>query len=174
MPAIFLFTGLSGSGKTTLANAVAANLKGQGNELCIIDGDVYRNTVNKDLGFSEDDRRENMRRLMEVAIQKQSQGQNVIIAAINPFEDQRLQLAEKAGAYVIYVECPLPTLMTRDTKGLYKRALLPNEHPEKLHNLTGVNDRYDVPAKPDLTINTHELTLEEALEQLTSFMTRLP
>ncbi|RYE18580.1 MAG: adenylyl-sulfate kinase [Sphingobacteriales bacterium] len=172
MSSILLFTGLSGSGKTTLANAVSLKLEAEGHAVIIIDGDIYRNTISKDLGFSEEDRRENMRRLMEVALQKRQLGHTVLVSAINPFEDQRLLLAEKTGAYIVYIECPLRVVTKRDTKGLYKRAMLPQDHPEKLHNLTGVNDRYDVPAQPDLTINSDELGIPEAVEKLMQFIRR--
>jgi adenylylsulfate kinase len=170
MQPILLFTGLSGSGKTTLAEALVEKLKQQQLSTAIIDGDVYRNTINKDLGFSEADRRENMRRLMQVAVEKQQQGHTVIIAAINPFEDLRLQLSNNTGAFIVYIDCPLPVLIKRDTKGLYKRALLPHTHPEKLHNLTGVNDRYDVPANPDLVIDSNHESMEGAVEKLYDFV----
>lgn len=151
---ILLFTGLSGAGKSTLAAALQQKLEQADYKVAVIDGDQYRNTLNKDLGFSEADRRENIRRLMLVAKEKKEEGFISIIAAISPFEDQRLQLSSDATTFVVYIKCSLDVLIERDTKGLYKRALLPGGHPDKLSNLTGVNDRYDIPALPDLTIDT--------------------
>lgn len=162
---LLLFTGLSGAGKSTLAAALAALLQSSYN-VEIIDGDHYRNTLNKDLGFSEADRRENIRRLVNVASQKSKAGIITIVAAINPFEDQRQQLVKEHGAQIVYIKCPMNILVERDTKGLYKRAMLPDEHPAKLHNLTGVNDRYDEPVKAALIIDTSAETIEAAAQRL--------
>ena len=167
---ILLFTGLSGAGKTTLSAALATLLKTEGFAVALIDGDYYRNTLNKDLGFSEADRRENIRRLVQVAIQKQQEGYISLMAAINPYEDQRRELSRDTGALIIYVHCPLPVLMARDTKGLYRRANLPDEHPDKLHNLSGVNDRYDIPEHFNVAINTAEETVESAAGRLLKFV----
>ena len=167
---ILMFTGLSGAGKSTLAKVLQQRLEQAGYPAAIIDGDQYRNTLNKDLGFSEADRRENIRRLMNVAKEKKQEGFISIIAAINPFEDQRLQLAQETAALVVYIKCAISTLIERDTKGLYKRAMLPDEHPDKLHNLTGVNDRYDIPAQPDIIIDTEAETIETAVGYLYNFV----
>lgn len=167
---ILMFTGLSGAGKSTLAKALQQRLEQAGHPVAIIDGDQYRNTLNKDLGFSEADRRENIRRLMNVAKEKKQEGFISIIAAINPFEDQRLQLAQETEAVVVYIKCAINTLIERDTKGLYKRAMLPDEHPDKLRNLTGVNDRYDIPVRPDIIIDTEAATEESAADCLYNFV----
>lgn len=167
---ILMFTGLSGAGKSTLAKALQQKLEQENHRVAVIDGDHYRSTLNKDLGFSEEDRRENIRRLMIVAEEKKQEGFITIIAAINPFEDQRQQLAKETGAFVVYIKCALPVLVERDTKGLYKRAMLPDEHPDKLHNLTGVNDRYDIPANPDIVIDTAVETVETAAGRLYNFV----
>lgn len=167
---ILMFTGLSGAGKSTLAKALQQKLEQENYRTVVIDGDQYRNTLNKDLGFSEADRRENIRRLMIVAGEKKQEGFISIIAAINPFEDQRRQLSQDTGALVIYIKCALDILMERDTKGLYKRAMLPDEHPDKLRNLTGVNDRYDVPAYADMIIDTAGESVEIATDRLYNFV----
>jgi adenylylsulfate kinase len=167
---ILTLTGLSGAGKSTLALALCEKLVDYNYQVEVIDGDAYRHTLNKDLGFSEADRRENIRRLMLLAEQKKQQGFIVLLAAINPFEDQRLQLAAATGALTIYIHCALPVLIERDTKGLYKRALLPDMHTDKLTNLTGVNARYDVPAQPDFIVDTAAESIEEAAKRLCCFV----
>ncbi len=167
---IIMLTGLSGAGKSTLALALREQLNAAGFNVAVIDGDQYRHTLNKDLGFSEADRRENIRRLLEVAKESQQAGAVTLIAAINPFEDQRLQITAATGALVIYVKCALELLIERDTKGLYKRALLPATDPQKLHNLSGVNDRYDEPLHPDLTIDTGAEAVDVAARRCFEFI----
>lgn len=167
---ILLFTGWSGAGKSTLANALASQLAKEKYKAIVIDGDHYRSTLHKDLGFTEADRRENIRRLVNVAQEKASEGYIAIVAAINPYEDQRQQIKTTTGAQVLYIKCSPQILMERDTRGLYKRALLPDDDPGKLHNLTGVNDRYDIPVKPDLVIDTTSLAVEAATQMLCNFV----
>ena len=168
--------GLSGAGKTTLTTAVKERLNEYGVKVEIIDGDEYRRTFCRDLGFSRADRYENIRRLALIASKFSAHGIVGIISAINPYQELRNELkATYPNVQTIYLECPLDVLITRDTKGLYKRALLPAGHPDKLTNLTGVNDPFDVPDNADLLINTSASTLEESVQQLSSFiMKRLP
>ncbi|NCD70232.1 adenylyl-sulfate kinase [Mucilaginibacter agri] len=163
-------TGLSGAGKTTLSNLVRARLAKLNLNCIVIDGDTYRQSLCKDLGFSQADRIENIRRLGAEAHRHAQQGTIAIIAAINPFEQSRRELGEMYGAKTIWVDCAMQTLIARDTKGLYKRALLLNNHPKKLNNLTGVNDIYEAPENPDLHICTHLLTPEEACERMLNFI----
>ncbi len=151
---ILQFTGLSGAGKSTLALLVQQQLAAEAVQVEIIDGDTYRQTLCKDLGFSQADRMENIRRLGSVANEQAKKGKIAIIAAINPFEAVRQELKTTYNAHTVWIQCGLPTLTQRDTKGLYRRAMLPDTHPEKINNLTGVNDVYEVPAAPDLVINT--------------------
>jgi len=162
---IVQLTGLSGAGKTTLAAGVKPLLEKQSLKVEIIDGDVYRKTLCKDLGFSKEDRMENIRRLGEVAWSFKDHTDIILIAAINPFEAVRNELKEKYDTKTIWVKCDIPVLLKRDTKGLYKRALLHDDHPDKLFNLTGVNDTYEIPASPDLTIDTSgELAAQSVLK----------
>ncbi|RAJ80022.1 adenylylsulfate kinase [Chitinophaga dinghuensis] len=163
-------TGLSGAGKTTIANAVQERLRQQGYQTEVIDGDVYRQTLCKDLGFSREDRYENIRRLSTVAAEKTKAGVITLLSVIHPYEEMRKWAADNYGAHTIWIHCPLETLLDRDTKGLYRRALLPDGHPEKLHNLTGVNDPYEVPVSPQLIIHTHEETIHDAVERLSSYI----
>lgn len=163
--------GLSGAGKTTLTAYVKERLKARGVKVEIIDGDEYRKTLCRDLGFSREDRLENIRRLAFVASRFSAHGVVAIISAINPYQELRNELKNTyKGVQTVFVECPLEVLIERDTKGLYKRALLPLDHPEKITNLTGVNDPFEVPQQADLTINTSIYTLEESIDMLSSFI----
>lgn len=169
---IFLqLTGLSGAGKSTIAKLAKEELQLKGYRVEVIDADVYRPVLCKDLGYSEHDRKENIRRLGFVGNVLSRNGVISILAAINPFEEIRKEL-KSFGSYVktIWIKCDLDTLIKRDTKGLYKRALLANEHPEKLHNLTGVNDRYDEPLSADLIIDTATTSVDGSVRQLVDFI----
>ncbi len=167
---IFQFTGLSGAGKTTLAEMVSNLFVQIGREIVIIDGDVYRKTICKDLGFSMEDRHENIRRLGAEAYKHSLQNKIVIISAINPFEIIRKELTEKYGAKTIFINCAINTLQARDTKGLYKRALLPEGHPDKLLNFTGISDTYEPPMMPDLEIHTDLLSKTESAQKIFNFI----
>lgn len=173
---IIQLCGLSGAGKTTLTTNVRKRLEEQGVKVEIIDGDEYRKTFCRDLGFSREDRLENIRRLAFLASRFSAHGIVAIISAINPYQALRSELKQTyPGVYTVYIECPLNVLIGRDTKGLYKRALLPDGHPDKLTNLTGVNDPFDVPDPADLVINTSTYPLADCVQQFAVFITgRLP
>jgi adenylylsulfate kinase len=166
-------TGLSGAGKSTIATAVKELLQQDGYKVEIIDGDVYRKKLCPDLGFSKEDRNENIRRLGFVANLLATHGVISILAAINPYEDIRRELSAY-GPHVktVWINCDLQTLMKRDTKQLYKRAMLPIDHPDKIHNLTGVNDPFEDPVDPDLVINTHTCSEAESIMLLYDFIIR--
>ncbi len=162
-------TGLSGAGKTTLAHAVQEQLTALGHAVDIIDGDVYRQTLCKDLGFSKADRLENIRRLGTVGLDKIDKGIIVILAVINPYEEARALLAAQSSRVkTVYIQCTLSVLKERDTKGLYKRALLPTDDPAHVAHFTGISDPYDIPQKPDLVIDTTLESIETASERLTT------
>lgn len=163
-------TGLSGVGKTMLAQWVSHQLIKMGHSCIVIDGDSYRKTLCKDLGFSHADRLENIRRLGAVGYDHAQQGTIAIIAAINPFEAARQELKSLYHAKTVWIDCQMDTLIERDTKGLYRKALLPPGHPDKIMNLTGVNDVYEKPAQPDLYLNTDLLTTEAAGGLLLNFI----
>jgi adenylylsulfate kinase len=167
---IFQFTGLSGAGKTSIAQALKTKLESQGLRTEVIDGDQYRQTICKGLGFSKEDRCENIRRLGKVAESFRNQNCIAIISAINPYEVVRQELKETYGAKTIWVNCEVDVLIDRDTKGLYKRALLPNDHPDKINNLTGINDTYEIPHNADLVLYTSRETLEESTEKVFAFI----
>ncbi len=113
---------------------------------------------------------ENIKRLGFVANLLSRNGVITIIAAINPYNIARNELKTLYKANLIYVKCDMETLRKRDTKGLYERAFLPENHPDKIHNLTGVNDTFDIPEKPDFVIDTSEENLENSLEKVLDFI----
>jgi adenylyl-sulfate kinase len=167
---IIQLTGLSGAGKTTLAKGVKSLLEKHSLKIEIIDGDAYRKTLCKDLGFSKDDRMENIRRLGKVAYSFKKLADIIIIAAINPFSAIRNELKEKYGTKTVWIKCDMPVLIKRDTKHLYRRALLPGDHPDKIFNLTGVNDIYEIPAEPDLIIDTSRETTGQSVHKFYEFL----
>jgi len=163
-------TGLSGAGKTTISNHVKFKLELDGLLVEIVDGDIYRKTICKDLGFSKADRCENIRRLGALAYTLCQNNIITILSVINPFEEIRNELKEKYNVKTVYIDCDLSTLLSRDTKGLYKRALLENNHPDKISNLTGINDIYEAPKHPDLIIKTFDENIEQSVEKLYKFI----
>lgn len=167
---IIQFTGLSGAGKTTIAEKLKQQLEGNGISAEVIDGDKYRQTICKGLGFSKEDRCENIRRLGVVAASFSANGVVSIISAINPYEEVRKELKDVYGAKTIWINCDLDELIRRDTKGLYKRALLPDGHPDKIYNLTGVNDTYEPPADADVVIDTTNESLDESVKKIFEFV----
>ena len=168
---IIQFCGLSGAGKTTLATAAGEKLRKQGLPVEIIDGDEYRETICRNLGFSKNDRCENIRRLAFVAGKLSNHGIISIICAINPYEEIRKEICKAySNVKTIYVDCSIQTLKQRDTKGLYRKAMLPENHPDKIKNLTGINDPFDVPALPDLYINTGRNSISSCTGTLVEFI----
>ena len=167
---IIQLTGLSGAGKTTLANGVKSMLEKHALKIEIIDGDAYRKTLCKDLGFSKEDRMENIRRLGKAAWSFKELADIIIIAAINPFSAIRNELTKKYGTKTVFIKCDIPVLIKRDTKELYRRALLPDDHPDKIFNLTGMNDTYEIPADPDLVIDTSRETTRQSVQKFYEFL----
>lgn len=167
------FTGLSGSGKTTIANRVQEQLAAKKINIEVIDGDEYRKTLCKGLGFSYADRVENLRRLGFVGKVLLKHDIISIISAINPFESIRKELSDSSNSVkTVWINCSLEALIQRDPKGLYKRALLPDDHSDKLFQFTGVNDIYENPISPDLIINTDKESPEESSNKLVEFIMR--
>lgn len=168
---IIQFCGLSGSGKTTLATKVQQLLELRGIGIEIIDGDAYRKTLCADLTFSKADRNENIRRLAAVANEFTKGGSLAIISAINPYEDVRLEVSSKySNVKTVYINCSLEVLMQRDTRQLYRKAMLPDKHPDKINNLSGVNDPFEEPQHPDLIIKTDEEPIELSIQKLLDFI----
>jgi len=158
------FTGLSGAGKTTLATLWCDYLKSLNQSSVVIDGDDVRAGLSSDLGFSETDRSENVRRVAELARLVNQQNHHAIVALISPTAACRLharQIIGEARFVEIFVSTPLQVCRQRDTKGLYKRAAR-NEQIQ----LTGVQMSYEPPEAPDLELDTSQLSLQDSLQHL--------
>jgi bifunctional enzyme CysN/CysC len=166
-PAILWMTGLSGSGKSTIANAVEQQLAQKGFHTFLLDGDNIRHGLNKDLGFTEADRIENIRRIGEVSKLMTDAGLIVITAFISPFQSERNMVRElvHTGEFIeIFVDTPLQVAEKRDVKGLYAKA-----RAGELKNFTGIDSPYERPSKPELTINTSELSVNEAANTIVKY-----
>jgi adenylylsulfate kinase len=158
------FTGLSGSGKSTLANLIESKLHSEGFHTFLLDGDNIRLGLNKDLGFTKNDRSENLRRIGEVGKLMVDAGLITIAAFISPFEQDRKMVREILGKdnYIeIFVSTPLEECIRRDVKGLYKRAL-----NGEIPHFTGVSSPYEVPSRSDLKIDTTNQSFENCLEKI--------
>jgi bifunctional enzyme CysN/CysC len=159
-PAVLWFTGLSGAGKSTIANLVEKKLHRMNRHTFLLDGDNVRHGLNKDLGFTDADRVENIRRIGEVAKLMTDAGLIVITAFISPFRAERQLVRDmmEEGEFIeIYIDTPLQIAERRDVKGLYKKARL-----GKLANFTGVDSPYEPPISPELHINTTTMTPDQA------------
>ena len=167
-PCLIWLTGLSGAGKSTIANLLEKRLHGLGRHTYLLDGDNVRHGLNKDLGFTEADRVENIRRVAEVARLMVDAGLIVIVSFISPFRAERQMargLVDQAEFLEVFVDAPLSVAEARDPKGLYKKA-----RRGDLKNFTGVDSPYETPERPEVRIDTTQLSPEEAtvvlLEQL--------
>ncbi|PLR78711.1 adenylyl-sulfate kinase [Bacillus sp. V3-13] len=165
---VLWFTGLSGSGKSTLANEVDRKLFELGANSYVLDGDNVRHGLNKGLGFSKEDRVENIRRVGEVAKLFVDSGQIVLTTFISPFREDRHAVRNlfKIGEFIeIYVDCPLEVCEERDPKGLYKKA-----RKGEIRDFTGIDSPYEIPETPELAINTSLYSLEEAAATVISYL----
>jgi len=161
-PAVLWFTGISGAGKSTIANLVEKKLHAMGKHTFLLDGDNVRHGLNKDLGFSDVDRVENIRRVGEVAKMMTDAGLIVITAFISPFIAERAmvrQMIAPGEFFEIHVDTPLATAEARDLKGLYKKA-----RAGQLKNFTGIDSPYEAPPSPEIRIDTSKLSAEEAAD----------
>lgn len=164
-------TGLSGAGKSTIANGTKELLVKQKYRTEVIDADVYRKMLCPELGFSKEDRNENIRRLGFVANLLSANQVITILAAINPYEKIRQELcAYGPHVKIVWIDCDINTLIKRDTKLLYAKAMLPDGHPDKIYNLTGINDPFEPPGKPDLIIHTNKDQIHESVKKLFDFI----
>ncbi|WP_291285558.1 adenylyl-sulfate kinase [Flavobacterium sp.] len=164
------FTGLSGSGKTTLAENVRQLLVEKNYKVEIIDGDVYRKTICKDLGFSKEDRCENVRRLFNVGRNFVVSDTIVLMSVINPYENLRNELRNHQFVRTVYLDCSINNLIKRDPKGLYKKALLPDSDRDKINNFTGISDVFEVPVNADLVLKTDFETVSFSTHKLYDFI----
>ena len=163
----FLFTGLSGAGKTTLSAEVIRQLRSENYPFFLLDGDVLRSGVSKDLGFSEKDRSENLRRAGEIANLALSQDFNCICAMLAPFANDREVLRSSLSTRYkeIYLKCSIEKCINRDPKGNYKKALA-----GAISNYTGVSSSYEAPVSPDLCVDTENLSLDECVDLVSRFI----
>jgi bifunctional enzyme CysN/CysC len=163
-PCVIWFTGLSGAGKSTIANLLEKRLHALGRHTYLLDGDNVRQGLNKDLGFTEADRVENIRRVSEVARLMADAGLIVLVSFISPFRAERRTARGLMGEgefYEVFIDVPLEVAETRDPKGLYKKA-----RRGELKNFTGVDSPYEVPEAPEIKIDTTRLTPERATEAI--------
>lgn len=167
-PCLLWYTGLSGSGKSTIANAVDALLFQRGCHTYLLDGDNVRHGLNGDLGFSDNDRVENIRRVSEVAKLFIDAGLIVSTAFISPFSADRQMASEKLapGEFIeVYIDTPISVCEQRDPKGLYKKA-----RAGEIKDFTGIDSTYDVPQSPAIHVKTADLSVQECAEQIVSYL----
>lgn len=163
-PILLWFTGLSGSGKSTIAGLVEEKLHEQGFATYLLDGDNVRHGLNKDLGFSAEDRKENIRRVRETAKLFLDAGFIVLTAFISPFAKDRnmTRMMVGQGEFVeIYINCPIEIAEQRDTKGLYKKA-----RAGELNDFTGIDSPFEAPAKPEIEIRSDEMSADAAAQKI--------
>lgn len=171
-PITIWLTGLSAAGKSTLAFALERELIDQGRACYVLDGDNVRHGLNRNLGFSPEDRAENIRRISEVARLMNDAGLIVITAFISPYRADRATAREIIGSgsfREVYVSTSLSVCEARDPKGLYTEA-----RAGKVANFTGISSPYEAPELPDLVIDTSQLPLDQAVSRLIALAVRLP
>jgi adenylylsulfate kinase len=165
---VLWFTGLSGSGKSTIANAVSNELFRQGINEYVLDGDNIRHGLNKDLGFSEYDRTENIRRIGEVAKLFVDSGKVVTTAFISPFRSDRDQVRSifTENEFIeVFVDCPLEECERRDPKQLYAKA-----RAGEIKDFTGIDSPYEAPEQPEITIHSNQVSVEEAVKLVLGYL----
>ena len=162
---IVWFTGLPCSGKTTVADAVAERLRERGVRVERLDGDIIRTHLSKDLGFSREDRDENLKRVGFVSNLLSRNGVIVLASFVSPYRDVRDKIRSDAGDRFleVFVDCPVSECMNRDVKGMYKKAL--NGY---IKGFTGVDDPYEAPLNPELVLNTNIESLDESVNKVVS------
>ncbi|QRG66252.1 adenylyl-sulfate kinase [Brevibacillus choshinensis] len=165
---VIWFTGLSGAGKSTLANAVEYELHQRGLASYVLDGDNIRHGLNRGLGFGAEDRKENIRRIGEVAKLFVDAGVITLTAFISPFQEDRdlaRSLVEDGEFVEVYVKCPLEECERRDVKGLYQKA-----RAGEIGQFTGISSPYEEPASPELVIESGELSVEESVQVVIDYL----
>ena len=166
--AVIWFTGLSGSGKSTLANELEYRLNKLGIHTFLLDGDNVRHGLNSDLGFSPEDRAENIRRVGEVARLFWEAGIVVLVSFISPYRKDRRRarsLIDDGKFIEVYVKCPLEVAEQRDPKGLYKKA-----RAGIIQDFTGISAPYEEPENPEIVVETDRLSIEESVEKIFNYL----
>jgi adenylyl-sulfate kinase len=166
---VLWFTGLSGSGKTTLAKLIEKDLVARGIRVERLDGDVVRQSLTADLGFSKEDRDKNIQRVTFVAKLLSRNGVGVLASFISPYRATRDWVRSEVTNFIeVFVDCSLEECIRRDAKGLYAKALA-GEIPE----FTGVSDPYEPPSDPEITVNTAEESIEESFSKILAYLEEL-
>lgn len=169
-PAILWFTGLSGSGKSTLAQELEFLLNGMGIHTCVLDGDNVRHGLNRDLGFSSEDRKENIRRIGEVAALFVEAGLVAITAFISPFREDRRRARDLVGKdefIEIYAKCSIDVCRARDPKRLYKRAAT-----GEIADFTGISHPYEEPLNPEIILETDSVSIDVCVREIVNVLQR--
>ena len=167
-PCLLWFTGLSGSGKSTIANALDVALHKRGYHTFLLDGDNVRHGLCSDLGFSDDDREENIRRVGEVCKLFADAGLIVMSAFISPFTSDRRMVRKlfPAGEFIeVFMDTPLATCEERDPKGLYQKA-----RSGQIEHFTGIDSPYEIPSHPELRLDTSTMSVEECVDTLIAYL----
>lgn len=167
-PCVLWFTGLSGAGKSTTALGVQKVLRERNYATYLLDGDILRQGLSKDLGFTDMDRKENNRRMAEVASLMMDAGLIILVASISPFRAVRDELRQRfmPGKFIeIYVDSPLSLCELRDVKGLYRKV-----RGNKLNNFTGVDSPYEVPLNPEIHLQTNVLSSDACINKVLCFL----
>lgn len=163
------FTGLPCSGKSAVADRVAEILRSRGLKVERLDGDVVRKSLCRDLGFSREDRNENIRRVTFVAKLLTRNGVAVLTSFISPYREIRDEARREIGEFVeVYVKCPLEVCIARDVKGMYQKAIR-----GEIKEFTGISDPYEEPLNPELILETDKETLEESAQKVIDCLKRL-
>lgn len=163
-PLLIWFVGLSGSGKSTLASALEEKLFSDGKNTFILDGDNIRSGLNQDLDFSDDSRKENIRRIAEVSKLFVDAGTIVLTAFITPFAKEREMIRKLVGEQdfvEVFVKCPIEECEKRDVKGLYAKA-----RRGEIKNFTGIDSPFEEPTNADVTIESHKISIEQGVEAI--------
>jgi bifunctional enzyme CysN/CysC len=169
-PCVLWLTGLSGAGKSSIANRVEAELHRRGQYTYLLDGDNVRHGLNRDLGFTDADRVENIRRVAEVAKLMIDAGLIVLVSFISPFRSERQMaraLFDEGQFFEVHVDTPLSVAEERDPKGLYKKA-----RRGELKHFTGIDSPYEPPERPEIRIDTTEASVVEATESVIQMLER--
>jgi len=160
------FTGLSGSGKTTIARLVEQELRDRGLKVERLDGDIVRQSLTRDLGFSKEDRDKNIERVTFVAKLLTRNGVAVLCSFISPYRERRAKSRQEIGEFIeIYIECPVEVCAQRDVKGMYARAFA-----GEIENFTGVSDPYEEPENPEIVCRTAQEASEESAAKIVAYL----
>ena len=164
---ILWFTGLSGSGKSTVASSLEKRLHDMGKLTYTLDGDNVRHGLNSDLGFSDEDRVENIRRIGEISKLFVDAGVITIATFVSPFREDRQKVRDLLGKdfVEIYIDCPIEVCEKRDPKGIYKKA-----RAGEIKHFTGIDSPYESPINPEIVVSTHLNTLDECVDKLVAYL----